>query len=73
MKKRKCEICGSTISKSDTFCKTCGNSIKQDKEITDAVIEDPNSKTNTKFLITTIIVIIIIILALLIYFLLFGN
>lgn len=73
MRKRKCEVCGATISKNDAFCKSCGNSIKKDKDITDAVIEDPNNKDNTKFLLTTISIIIIIILVLLIYFLLFGN
>lgn len=73
MRKRKCELCGATISKNDAFCKTCGNSIKKDKDITDAVIEDPSSKRNTKFLVTIISIIIIIILVLLVYFLLFGN
>ncbi len=53
---RKCEFCGSRISKNDTFCKDCGMTIN--KKVTDAVVDDRSSNKDFKLSNTTIYIII---------------
>jgi uncharacterized membrane protein YvbJ len=66
----KCEFCGSSVKKTDKFCKTCGNAIKKEKEIMDAVIEDPNAKNNnTTFIMVIIVVLLLIIVSLGLFYL----
>ncbi len=69
MKSRRCEFCGDPINKGDTFCKSCGNSIKRNEIVKDAMIDDPNKKTNIEIdsskIIAGVITIAIIILVIL--------
>ena len=37
---RKCEFCGKQISKSDIFCKSCGNKVNELDEVKDAIIDE---------------------------------
>lgn len=39
-KNKRCELCGSLIDPSDTFCKVCGNVKVKDKDAPDAIIEE---------------------------------
>ena len=72
MKSRRCEFCGDPISKGDTFCKSCGNSIKRNEIIKDATIDDPNKKNNVEIdkdkliaaAITLLIITIVVLLCL---------
>ena len=65
----KCEFCGSSVKKTDKFCKTCGNAVKIENEVKDAVIEDPNGKNNTTFIITIIVILLLIIVSLGLFYL----
>lgn len=66
MNRKKCEFCGEPINRNDTFCKSCGNSIKNSKNVQDAIIDDPKGtksiNINSKY-----IKIILIALAILLF------
>ena len=51
MSKKKCEICGSSISSTDTFCMTCGNPVK-DNDVEDAVVEEVKKEKKTRKKVT---------------------
>ena len=65
MNRKKCEFCGEPISRNDTFCKSCGNSIKN-KSVQDAIIDDPKG-TNNININNQYIKIILIVLAILLF------
>jgi uncharacterized membrane protein YvbJ len=66
----KCDICGSDVRKTDKFCKKCGNAIKKESEVKDAIIEDPNAKSsNTTFIMIIIIVLLLVIVSLGLFYL----
>ena len=69
MRKRKCEFCGEKLNKDDVFCKNCGNEIRNEDVVKDAIIEDPN-KNNT-FILSIIVMLLIFIIGLGLYYLLF--
>ena len=60
MKKKKCELCGKTIDEGDIFCKGCGNPIKDDEEVKEAVI-DKKKESSTFYIVVIIILLLLII------------
>lgn len=73
MKARKCEFCGKKIGKDDLFCTSCGNEIKKEKEVKDAVVisSEKRTKEDNTFIMTLIIILLIIIIAFGLYHLIF--
>lgn len=69
--RRKCEFCGEIIEKDDLFCKSCGNEVKYDNVVEDAVIEDPNKKKqDSTFILSVVVLLLLIIVSLGAYYLL---
>lgn len=61
MRKRKCEFCGNTLDNGDAFCKGCGNPVKNNEEVVEAVVEG-NKKESSTFWIVLIILILVVII-----------
>ena len=68
MKRRKCEFCGNTLDSGDAFCKGCGNPVKDDEKVVEAVVES-NKKESSSFWIVLIILILVAMICFGVYYL----
>ncbi len=69
---RKCEFCGKQISKSDIFCKSCGNKVNELDEVKDAIIDEGHvRKENSTFILVIIVTLLLVIVSFGLYYLLF--